>query len=150
MGACMQSPAGAGLGRGVPHREGEIGDQKIATVGSGDPPHQPPRDTLVIDGGERVLIPGLSDAHAHVMLAGATQTDLLTGGNGLGYLKGAAEAEAMLMRGFTTIRDMAGDTADLKLMIDAGALPARGSTPARLGSPRPPGTAISAWSTTNQ
>lgn len=29
----------------------------------------------------------------------------------------------MLMRGFTTVRDMAGDTGDLKRLIDAGASP---------------------------
>ncbi|GAA4232874.1 amidohydrolase family protein [Actinomadura meridiana] len=95
---------------------------KIKHVGSGDPPPVP-ADATVIDGRGRTLIPGLSDAHAHVLLAGATQEELLLGGAGVGYLKGAAEAEAMLMRGFTTVRDMAGDTGDLKRMIDAGALP---------------------------
>lgn len=96
--------------------------RKISAVGTGEPPPAS-AGTTVIDGGGRVLIPGLTDAHVHVMLAGATQGELVAGGAGLGYLKGAAEAEAMLMRGFTTIRDMGGDTADLKRVLDAGVLP---------------------------
>lgn len=99
-----------------------IDGPKIGKVGVGESPPTSTGDDVVIDGDERVLIPGLSDAHAHVMLAGASPAELLTGGTGLGYFKGAAEAEAMLMRGFTTVRDMAGDTGDLKRLIDAGAL----------------------------
>lgn len=49
----------------------------------------------VIDGGGRVLMPGLIDAHWHAMLATAT-----------------------LMRGFTTIRDMGGPSFGLKQAID--------------------------------
>lgn len=105
------------LGNGHVVTEGS----KIRAVGEGEPPAV--RDAAVIDGNGLTLIPGLSDAHAHVLLAGAAQAELMLGGTGLPFLKGAAEAEAMLMRGFTTVRDMAGDTADLKRMIDAGALP---------------------------
>ncbi|MFC4052700.1 amidohydrolase family protein [Actinomadura syzygii] len=95
---------------------------KIKHVGD-RPPTEVPAGATVIEGGGRTLVPGLSDAHAHVLLAGATRSELMLGGAGVGYLKGAAEAEAMLMRGFTTVRDMAGDTGDLKRMIDAGLLP---------------------------
>ncbi|WP_396448320.1 amidohydrolase family protein [Actinomadura sp.] len=102
---------------------------KIAAVGEGEPP----AGDTVIDGRGATLIPGLSDAHAHLILAGATQSELMLGGAGLGYLKGAAEAEAMLMRGFTTVRDMAGDTGDLKRMIDAGALPGPRIYPSQAG-----------------
>lgn len=105
---------------------------KIKTVGDGDPPAADAAAT-VIDGHGTTLIPGLSDAHVHVILAGATQTELMLGGTGLGYLKGAVEAEAMLMRGFTTVRDMAGDTGDLKRMIDAGVLPGPRIYPSQAG-----------------
>ncbi|MEV7864034.1 amidohydrolase family protein [Streptomyces hirsutus] len=80
-------------------------------------------ESLVIEGGGRVLVPGLSDAHAHVFAAGSTLADLTMGSTGRGYYNAAAEAERMLMRGFTTIRDMGGDTAPLKEAIDAGILP---------------------------
>ncbi|TDB92666.1 amidohydrolase family protein [Actinomadura sp. 7K534] len=105
---------------------------KIRTVGDGEPP-APAGPATVIDGRGMTLIPGLSDAHVHLILAGATQSELLLGGAGLGQLKGAAEARAMLMRGFTTVRDMAGDTGDLKRMIDAGALPGPRIYPSQAG-----------------
>jgi len=105
---------------------------KIKTVGAGAPDGAGAGAT-VIDGRGGTLIPGLSDAHVHLILAGATQVELMLGGAGLGYLRGAAEAEAMLMRGFTTVRDMAGDTGDLKRMIDAGALPGPRIYPSQAG-----------------
>ncbi len=95
-----------------------IRDGKIAESGE-----QPRPDAVVIEGGGRVLVPGLSDAHAHVFAAGSTPADLMMGSMGRGYYNAAAEAERMLMRGFTTIRDMGGDTASLKEAIDAGILP---------------------------
>ena len=106
-------------------------DSKIKEVAGGEPPAAP--DATVIDGRGLTLIPGLSDAHAHVLLAGSSQAELMLGGTGLPFLKGAAEAEAMLMRGFTTVRDMAGDTGDLKRMIDAGALPGPRIYPSQAG-----------------
>ncbi|TDC65071.1 amidohydrolase family protein [Actinomadura sp. GC306] len=105
---------------------------KIKAVGDGEPPAAGGSGT-VIDGRGMTLIPGLSDAHVHLILAGATQSELLLGGAGLGQLKGAAEARAMLLRGFTTVRDMAGDTGDLKRMIDAGALPGPRIYPSQAG-----------------
>ncbi len=105
---------------------------KIKTVGDGEPPPAGEGAT-VVDGRGMTLIPGLTDAHVHLILAGATQAELMLGGAGLGYLKGAAEARAMLMRGFTTVRDMAGDTGDLKRMIDAGALPGPRIYPSHAG-----------------
>ncbi|EIE99007.1 metal-dependent hydrolase family protein [Saccharomonospora glauca] len=105
--------------------------RKIVHVGSGEPASTDA--DVVIDAGGRTLIPGLSDAHAHVMLIGATSTALLAGGTGLSYLTAAAEARAMLLRGFTTIRDMAGDTADLKRLIDAGVLPGPRIYPSQAG-----------------
>lgn len=101
----------------------EIDGRKIANAGAAEPPSPADPGTIVIDAGSWILIPGLSDAHVPVMPIGSFPDKLLTGGLGLGYLTGAAEAEAMLLRGFTTIRDMAGDTGDLKRLIDAGQLP---------------------------
>ncbi|GGP95556.1 imidazolonepropionase-like amidohydrolase [Actinomadura coerulea] len=105
---------------------------KIKSVGAGAPPAGGAPGT-VVDGRGGTLIPGLSDAHVHLVLAGATQAELMLGGAGVGYLRGAAEARAMLMRGFTTVRDMAGDTGDLKRMIDAGALPGPRIYPSQAG-----------------
>lgn len=93
-----------------------IEDGKIATIAdtvdAGD-------DTRVIDGEGKVLMPGLIDAHWHTMLIAVTPA---TGLDNLGYTNLAAgvEATAVLMRGFTTVRDMGGASFGLKTAIDEG------------------------------
>lgn len=86
------------------------------------PEERPDPASVVIEGGDRVVIPGLSDAHTHLYAAGSTEADLLMGPTARGYYNAAAEAERMLMRGFTTVRDMGGDVVALKEAIDAGGL----------------------------
>jgi imidazolonepropionase-like amidohydrolase len=75
-------------------------------------------DAQTIDGGGRVLMPGLIDAHWHAMLVRPTPAAALAGDIGYNNLVAAAEATATLMRGFTTIRDMGGPTFGLKRAID--------------------------------
>ncbi|MBR0697483.1 amidohydrolase family protein [Bradyrhizobium lablabi] len=77
-------------------------------------------DAEVINGGERVLMPGLIDAHWHAMLVRPTPVAAISGDVGYLNLLAAAEATATLMRGFTTIRDMGGPTFGLKRAIDDG------------------------------
>ncbi|OAF06043.1 hydrolase [Bradyrhizobium centrolobii] len=72
----------------------------------------------VIDGGGRVLMPGLIDAHWHAMLVRPTPAAVLSGDVGYNNLLAAAEATATLMRGFTTVRDMGGPSFGLKQAID--------------------------------
>lgn len=74
----------------------------------------------VIDGGGRTLMPGLTDAHWHVMHAHIASMQIFV--NDIGYLTlaGAESAEATLMRGFTTVRDMGGPVFGIKKMIDEG------------------------------
>ncbi|MGY4489094.1 imidazolonepropionase-like amidohydrolase [Bradyrhizobium sp. LM3.2] len=68
----------------------------------------------VIDGGGRVLMPGLIDAHWHTMLVRPTPMAALAGDIGYNNLLAASEATATLMRGFTTVRDMGGPSFGLK------------------------------------
>ena len=75
-------------------------------------------DAQVIDGGERVLMPGLIDAHWHAMLVRPTPVAAMADDVGYNNLLAAAEATATLMRGFTTIRDMGGPSFGLKRAID--------------------------------
>lgn len=96
-----------------------IQDRRIAAIGE----EKPPEGAVSIQGGERVLMPGLSDAHVHLFAAGTTQAGLTMGATGMGYYNALAEAERMLMRGFTTVRDMAGDVAALRQVLDSGAFP---------------------------
>ena len=53
-------------------------------------------------------MPGLIDAHWHAMMAAIPLDALLTADVGYINLVAAAEAESTLMRGFTSVRDMAG------------------------------------------
>jgi imidazolonepropionase-like amidohydrolase len=76
----------------------------------------------VIAGGGRVLMPGLIDAHWHSFMA-ATALPLLTTANpAYLHIMAGQQAEATLMRGFTTVRDMGGPVFGLKRAIDEGAI----------------------------
>ncbi len=91
---------------------------RIKTVGSGTP--GTPEGARVIRCGGRVIMPGLIDAHVHVMAAGLPLPVLLQGDTGFVFLAAGAEAERMLMRGFTTVRDLGGPSFALKQAIDQG------------------------------
>ncbi|MBV9401296.1 MAG: amidohydrolase family protein [Bryobacterales bacterium] len=75
----------------------------------------------VINGQNRVLMPGLIDAHWHAFMA-ATPMALMTADPSYLHLLAARQAEATLMRGFTTVRDMGGPVFGLKRAIDEGAM----------------------------
>ena len=77
-------------------------------------------DVRVIDANGRVLMPGLIDAHWHMFMAAVSPAVLLTADPGYLNLLAARQAEATLMRGFTTIRDMGGPVFGLKRAIDEG------------------------------
>ena len=81
---------------------------------------RPTEGVQIIDCGGRTLMPGLIDAHWHSMLCAMSMMELMTADLGLITLAAAAEAERTLMRGFTSIRDLAGPAFSLKRAIDAG------------------------------
>ncbi len=75
-----------------------------------------------IDGGGRTLMPGMIDGHAHL---GIALPPSVLANNHWAY-SGAAmvvEAEKMLMRGFTTVRDAGGPVYGLAKAIDEGMIP---------------------------
>jgi imidazolonepropionase-like amidohydrolase len=76
-----------------------------------------------VDCGGRVLMPGLIDAHYHVMMASLPLSELMTADIGYINLAAAGEASRILLRGFTSIRDMAGPVFGLKRAIDTGLVP---------------------------
>ena len=80
-------------------------------------------DATVIDGGGRTLMPGLADTHVHLGFASLPQAQLFTGRPGYSYIYSTGDAEAMLMRGVTVVRDMGGDVFGLKQAIDEGRVP---------------------------
>jgi imidazolonepropionase-like amidohydrolase len=77
-------------------------------------------DARIVDCGGRVLMPGLIDAHWHAMMAATPLDVLMTADVGYINLAAAREAEKTLMRGFTSVRDMAGPSFGLKRAIDEG------------------------------
>lgn len=78
-----------------------------------------PKKATVIDAGGRVLMPGMIDAHVHLMIHMKIE-DLQKADDPYITLRAADEAKRMLYRGFTTVRDMAGATFGLKRAINEG------------------------------
>ena len=74
----------------------------------------------VIAADGRVLMPGLIDAHWHAFMAATPQMLLMTADLSYLHLLAARQAEATLMRGFTTVRDLGGPVFGLKRAIDEG------------------------------
>jgi imidazolonepropionase-like amidohydrolase len=89
----------------------------IAGIGQGV---QATAGASIIDGGGRTLMPGLIDAHAHIIMAGLSEAALLTAEIGFVNIAAARSAETMLMRGFTSVRDLGGPVFGVKRAIDAG------------------------------
>jgi imidazolonepropionase-like amidohydrolase len=92
----------------------------IASVSTADIAVGSKANPTIIAGGGRVLMPGLIEAHWHAMMVAPTFATALTADMGYINLVAGQEAEATLMRGFTTVRDMGGPTFGLKRAIDEG------------------------------
>ena len=80
--------------------------ERIAPAGSIPPGAE--AGATVIPGGGRVLMPGLIDAHWHTMLLALPADVAIFADIGFLNLVAGVNAEATLMRGFTTVRDMGG------------------------------------------
>lgn len=128
-GASVAQPAPATLFRNVRVLDVEKGalgaptdvlveGDRIARIGPG----ATPAGATVIAGGGRTLMPGLIDVHVHMMFNSLSPKDMAAPDmtvEKLGALS-AQQAEAMLMRGFTAVRDVGGPVFQLKRAIDAG------------------------------
>lgn len=73
-----------------------------------------------IDGRGRTLMPGLIDAHTHLMFATVSQAAILTSDVGFLNVVAVRAAEEMFLRGFTSVRDVGGPVFGLKRGIDLG------------------------------
>lgn len=94
-----------------------VEDRTIAAVDSSPIAEGP--DMTVIDGAGRVLMPGMSDAHVHLVGMANTMADLFTATQSQLAAATVVRARDVLLRGFTTVRDVAGDTVGIKNVIDA-------------------------------
>jgi imidazolonepropionase-like amidohydrolase len=75
-----------------------------------------------IAGGGRTLMPGLIDAHTHIALSTIPLAVGLSADPNYVQMRAVKAADEMLMRGFTAIREVAGNTFGLKRAIDEGHL----------------------------
>jgi len=78
-----------------------------------------PPGAVVVDAGNRVLMPGLIDTHVHLTFGLPLQALNTTDPMYLGVVA-ARNAEDMLLRGFTSVRDLAGPVFGIKKAIDEG------------------------------
>ena len=97
----------------------EVADGRISATGTGSPPPAG-SDTRVIDAAGATVMPGLIDAHVHVLLTTLDLADANTWTPGYATVRALAEATRMLRRGFTTVRDVGGADYGMARAIDEG------------------------------
>jgi imidazolonepropionase-like amidohydrolase len=78
-----------------------------------------------IQGGGRTLMPGLIDNHVHIFMTASSQKDLMDPASTFESLelRATKEAEQMLWRGYTAVRDLGGPVFGVKRAIDTGTSP---------------------------
>ena len=97
-----------------------VQDGMINTIS--EAPIEAPAGARVIEGNGATLMPGLIDAHWHTMLCEIPISELFTADINYVDLIAGRAATKTLMRGFTSVRDMAGPSFGLKRAIDEGVL----------------------------
>tara|TARA_R110002111_G_scaffold177443_2_gene243553 strand:+ start:273 stop:1610 length:1338 start_codon:yes stop_codon:yes gene_type:complete len=76
--------------------------------------------TQIIDGKGKFLMPGLIDAHVHLLFESVPQMQAMMSDFAMLNLMAAKAAEKQLLRGFTTVRDLGGGSLTLAKAIDMG------------------------------
>lgn len=79
-----------------------------------------PKGGRVIDLGGRVLMPGLIDAHVHIIATTANMAGIGHDPASLTAMRAGRIAEGMLRRGFTSVRDAGGADWGLAMAIEEG------------------------------
>ena len=82
------------------------------------------KDIVRIDAKGKTLIPGLIDVHVHLVFGALTMPQMMTNDLSEDFLIKTVglSAQQMLMRGFTSVRDVGGPIFPLKAAIDKGKL----------------------------
>ncbi len=92
-----------------------VRDGRIAAIApdGADGPFPASADTVTLDAGERIVIPGLIDAHFHAYGVGLDLLTIESLPASYVAIRAADRLERALRRGFTTVRDVAGGDAGL-------------------------------------
>jgi len=92
----------------------------IAAIGAEAGPQG--EDPVIIEGRGRTLMPGMIDNHLHMMFNSLSPAQMAAPDMGLEKIMqlSAVQAQAMLLRGFTAVRDVGGPSFELKRLIDSG------------------------------
>ncbi len=77
-------------------------------------------EIIIIDGKGKYVMPGLIDAHSHLLFESISQTQAMMYDYAFLNLFAAKVAEKQLLRGFTTVRDLGGGSLTLAKAIDMG------------------------------
>jgi imidazolonepropionase-like amidohydrolase len=92
----------------------------ISKISTAPIPTNKSADVLIIDGKGNFLMPGLIDAHVHTMMESISMQAAMMADIGYLTLLAANAAEKQLLRGFTSVRDLGGNSFSLKTAIDQG------------------------------
>lgn len=76
--------------------------------------------TQIIDGQGKFLMPGLIDAHVHLLFESVPQMQAMISDFAMLNLMAAKASEKQLLRGYTTVRDLGGGSLTLAKAIDKG------------------------------
>ncbi len=97
-------------------RDGRIAEVSASRIAA-------PEDAAVVDLGGRVLMPGLTDGHVHVVAVTADFAALKRMSPFYVSARAGQILKAMLMRGFTTVRDAGGADFGLARAVEEGVIP---------------------------
>lgn len=109
-------------GQLLPGQQVLVQDGKIERVepAAAELPEARAEGLTPIDLGGRTLLPGLIDAHVHVMAWTANLRELTNQSPHYNALRAAEVMQEMLLRGFTTVRDAAGADFGLQRAVNEG------------------------------
>ncbi|WP_370185865.1 amidohydrolase family protein [Rhodococcus wratislaviensis] len=96
----------------------EAVDGRITASGSGHPPSSSCDNVRVLDAAGSTVMPGLIDAHVHILLTTIDFTEFHSWSASYTAVRALREAGRMLRRGFTTIRDVGGADYGMAKVLD--------------------------------